>query len=164
MPIKPEGALPPAPRAKGIILRVTTAETQQFVCLSSTVWGQLQHWHGNRSHECKGDKARCEGCSRGWAGRWKGYLHVQTGQHGADTWLELTAQAWSLLESQLPDGETARGVIFRLRKTKGGAKGRYLCEVLERRVSNDELPQAKDVKPLLSFLFSCKRPSGQEPE
>jgi hypothetical protein len=164
MPLVPEGALPPSPRTKGIILRVTTAESQQFVCLSKVPYGQLQHWWGNRSHECKGDKGLCEGCKRGWAGRWKGYLHVQAPTTGPDTWLEITATAWEMLLSQLPHGEDFRGAIFRIRKTKGGAKGRYVCEVLERRIPNDELPQAKDVRPLLQFLWSCKRPSGQPAE
>ncbi len=161
MPLEPDGALPPKPKARGIILRVTSAEDQQFVCLSKVPYGQQQHWWGNRSHPCKGDKGFCEGCQKGWAGRWHGYLHVETGQNGQDTWLEITARAWEMLLTQLPDGEDLRGAIFRMRKTKGGPKGRYICHVLERRIPEEQLKPAKDVRALLAFLQSCKRPSRQ---
>lgn len=155
------GALPPAPRSRGHILRVLTAETLQFVCISRTVFGQLTHWNGHRTSECKADKARCDGCQAGLPGKWKGYLHVQTDIHGGDVWLEITPTCWHTIVSQLKEGETMRGMIFRVRRTKGGAKGRYICEVLQRRVDDATLPQEKDPLALLHYLWSSKRPAGQ---
>jgi hypothetical protein len=163
MHIEFQGSAPPTSRAKGILLRVTTAETQQFAIISKSPYGQWVHWWGNRSHECKHDVGKCDGCSRGWPTRHKVILHVQTDVHGPDTFLEMTPAAWEKLAAQIPEGQSLRGTIFRMRRTKGGAKGRYLCEVLERVIADDQLPQAKDPKPLLVFLWSCKRPAGQTP-
>lgn len=159
-----KGVLPPTPRMRGHLLRILTAESKQFICISEMPYGQNVHWWGNRSHECHHDKGQCEGCKRGWPSKWKGYLHVQTDVHGGDVFLELTATAWLLIEQQVPAGENFRGIIFRIRRTKGGAKGRYLVEVLPRRISEEELPREKDPRDLLRFLWSCKRPSGQMQE
>lgn len=157
-PVK--GTQPPAPRMRGILLRVMTSEATQFICLSECAYGQMVHWWGNRSHECKHETGQCDGCKRGWPTRWKGYLHVETGSHGPDTFLEITRDCWQLLQSQSHEGQNWRGMIFKARRTKGGAKGRYLVEVLERRVAHDDLPQEKDPRELLRFLWSCKRASS----
>lgn len=156
------GPAPPAPIKRGLLLRVLTAEATIFVCLSRSRWSEFVHWWGGRSHECKGDKSRCMGCQKGWPVKWKGYFHVAV--HGAieDTFLELTPSAFHALEAQAPKGENFRGLQFKIRRTKGGAKGRYICEVLDRRIPDEELPQEKDPRPLLKFLRSYQRSSCQQ--
>lgn len=156
------GTAPPAPAVRKDVIRVTTAESHQFVCLSASIWGQGVHWSGNRTQEClKERKLECEGCKRGLPWKWKGYLHVATPENRWDGFLELTPTACILLESQLPKDKSLRGVIFKIRRTKGGAKGRYIVEVLDRRISEEELPQSKDPFDTLRFLWTVKRSAGQ---
>lgn len=155
------GTPPPAPVARMDVIRVTSAESVQFVILSASVWGQGVHWSGSRTMECAKEKRLdCEGCKRGLPWKWKGYLHVTDGK-GWSGFLELTPTACKLIETQVGNTSCLRGVIFKIRRTKGGAKGRYIVEVLERRLPDEELPADKDPYATLKYLWSCKRPSGQ---
>lgn len=150
------GAAPLKGVAKSTVHRVTTAETQQFVILSKSVFGQMIHWAGNRSHECTKESKKCNGCERGWPEKWLGYLHVINVHAEHECFLELTLTACNLLDKQVAPGENFRGVQVRIRKTKGGAKGRYLVEVMPRRVDDVTLPQEKDPVETLRFLWRCK--------
>jgi hypothetical protein len=161
MPNNFAGAPPPAPAARKDVIRITSAEATQFICLSASFYGQWTHWAGGRTQECTKDRNRdCDGCRRGFPSKWKGYLHVSNGSQW-DGFLELTPTAAILLNEQTPTDKNLRGMVFRIRRTKGGAKGRYIVEVLERRVDETELVDAKDPYETLRFLWSCKRPSGQ---
>lgn len=156
------GAAPPAPQRRMIVHRVTTSETEEFCCVSVAPFGQWIHWFGRRSHECTQDRARCKGCQDNWPVKWKGYLHVLTDCGKTHAFLEITSTCFHLLEAQLPDKTNWRGIRFRLRRTKGGAKGRYLVEVLERRIPDEELPQEQDPLGTLRMLWRAKKGPGQE--
>ena len=154
------GPPPPAPAVRMPIWRIKSAEATQFVCLSASIWVQYTHWAGGRTQECtKERKLECEGCRRGFPCKWQGYLHVSQGS--SEGFLELTATAAILLTEQCPKDKSLRGVIFRMKRTKGGEKGRYIVEVLERRAEDEALPQGKDPYGTLRYLWSCRRPSGQ---
>lgn len=155
------GALPPAPRRTMEIRRVKSSESCTYICFSEAVFGQLTHWYGNRSHECTADKRACNGCARGWPTKWRGYLHVQAWGHESDCFLEISNTCWYLLVKQLAKNESLRGVQFKIRKTKGGAKGRFIVEVLERRAESVNMPQEKDPVETLRFLWSCKKPAQE---
>jgi hypothetical protein len=144
------------------VIRVTTTEPQMYIIVSTVPWGQWTHWFGRRSHECRRDSGTCEGCKDGWPEKWQAYLHVTRPERGWEGFLEMTATAWKILEAQIKDGTTVRGCIVRLSRTKGGAKGRYLIEVLERRIPEDDLPPAKDPMPTLRMLWRAKK--GPMPE
>lgn len=150
-----------APVPKGnrpiIVHRVTTSEAQEFLCLSPSPFGVQIHWFGGRSHECTALFSKCQGCQDSWPVKWKGYLHVAAPPSTSDVFLELTATAILLIESQLRERETWRGVRFRLRKTKGGPKGRYLAEVLERGIDPEKLPPEIDPLPTLRRLWRAKK-------
>jgi hypothetical protein len=60
------------------------------------------------------------------------------------------------------DAESWRGLIFRIKKTAGGAKGRFIVELLERRADTKILPPEKDPMHLLQDLWNAKRNNGQK--
>lgn len=152
------GHLPPDPKRITEIRRVKNTQPVQYVCFSKSIFGQLIHWHSNRSHECTADRKACEGCKAGWACKWLGYLHVQAVGEDADVFLEITNIAFHKMDKQVPKGQNLRGIMFRISKTKGGARGRFLIEVLERRLEERELIEERDPAKVLKFLWSCKRP------
>jgi len=53
-------------------------------------------------------------------------------------------------------------MIFRMGKTKGGKKGRYVVTVLERRIDECELFKELDPYPTLQFLWKCGRGAGNK--
>jgi hypothetical protein len=53
---------------------------------------------------------------------------------------------------------------MRISKTKGGAKGRYLVNVLATRVPESALLPELDPRVTLRYLWNCKKPSGQGSE
>jgi len=152
-----KGAEPPAPTRRMEVFRVTTAETTTFVCCSSAIFGQWVHWFGRRSHECRKDRGDCEGCRNNWPVKWKGYLHVMDPLGRSEGFLEVTATCWTLLVNQLPERQTLRGIRFRISRTKGGAKGRYLVNVLELKATEESLPIERDPLNTLRFLWNAKK-------
>jgi hypothetical protein len=156
------GSAPPVPKSKMDVIRILTTETHQLVVVSKAIYGQYVHWFGRRSHECFSDRGgTCKGCAANWPRKWQGYLHVIR-PGGWQGFLEITATAWQLIEVQLRTGETLRGARIKVGRTKGGAKGRYLIEVLERREPDEHLPQARDPLPILRMLWNAKK--GPLPE
>lgn len=156
------GVAPPAPKQRMDVIRIVSAEPHQLIVVSKAIFGQPVHWFGKRSHECKTERGNCEGCKDNWPQKWQGYLHVMTPQHNWQGFLEITATAWQLILSQMPSGQNLRGIIIRVGRTKGGSKGRYLIEVLERRIPDDDLPQERDPLTTLRMLWRSKK--GPLPE
>jgi hypothetical protein len=157
------GTAPPPSVRKKEVIRHTSREWGLFVVLSSSAWGVDTHWDGRRTEECFKPKQKdCPGCKRGLPGRWKCYLHVTNGSKTWDGFLELTAAAWAMLEAQIPNKTSLRGLMIRLKKSSGGPKGRYIVEVLERVLEPDCLENAEDPYPTLRFLWGCKRPVVQK--
>lgn len=157
-----KGTPPPPLKSKMIVMRVTTSETIQFCCVSRAIFGQLIHYYGGRSHECTADKGNCDGCKKGWAPKWKGYLHViEMGTVQRECFLEITNTCNSLLLNQAPKDQHLRGLIFRIRKSKGGRYGRYILDVIDRREDEDKLPQEQDPQPILRYLWAAKNNACQ---
>jgi len=151
------GSQPPPKLSKTEIIRVTTSEAQQFCILSKAIFGQWIHWYGNRSHECKRDVGTCSRCLDGQPAKFLGYLYVIDMRALYPSFLELTHSACDLLVKQAPPGRNLRGLNVRIKKTKGGPKGRYLVEVLERTTDPETLPDEKDPRDTLKFLWNCKK-------
>jgi len=149
------GATPPGRSRHTKVVRVQTAENQQFCIVSRSIFGQYVHWYGNRTHQCTREKSKCNGCERAWPSKWLGYLHVIP-LGCPDAFLELTAAACDDLVEQAPEDKPLCGLQVRIRKTKGGKKGRYIIEILERRVDPATLPQERDPLDTLLFLWKCK--------
>jgi len=140
------------------VVRVTSTEPQQFTIVSKSIFGQDIHWFRGRSHECTKETKKCNGCERGWSEKWKGYLdcvlwHTTQGER---CFLELTPRACEMLLQLAEKDRPLRGLVIRVSKTKGGAKGRYLISALERRIDERELPQEEDPLPVLRKLWLSK--------
>lgn len=162
MPDLVTGVAPPAPKQKMDVIRIVSSEPHSLICVSKAAFGQPVHWFGRRSHECTGQRGNCKGCTDNWPVKWQGYLHVMTPATNWQGFLEFTATAWGIIISQMKPGEDMRGVILRVGRTKGGAKGRYLIEVLERRIPETDLPQERDPLATLRMLWRAKK--GPLPE
>src|SRR5205814_5942315 len=138
------GTKPPPKKQRMEVVRIKTQEPEMLVIVSKCIWGQPVHWFGRRSHECTQDRGRCKGCEENWPCKWQGYLHVTNHTLSWNGFLELTALAWGILLSQVRVGENLRGSIIKVSRTKGGPRGRYMIEVLERRIADDALPEERD--------------------
>ena len=136
------------------VVRIVSTEIRLYVLLSSAPWGSYFHW-GGASMTCTGDTETCDRCKRVVPRKWRGYLHALE-QHGTSTReviLELTHSALATLDLSLAMRDY-RGSMVQLRKTKGGAKGRFIIEVLERRVTDQTLPPERDPTPVLQKLWA----------
>lgn len=151
------GSPPPPLRGRMDVVRCTTSERQEFVVISDFPYGQYVHWFGRRSHECTAESGQCAGCTDNWPRRWKAYLHVFLANRRDQAFLEITHEAYAMLEARLPQGETWRGAIIRIHRTKGGPRGRYLVEVMERRELDSALPDARDPIGILRHLWRAKK-------
>ena len=157
------GAQPPGVRSQKQVIRVKQQDALYLCCLSPKAEGIFIHWIGGRSAECPGEDS-CAHCKAGVGKKWKAYLDCATmGKGGHTLFLELTETAFDMLVKQLKPGESMRGVYFSVAKTKGGAKGRYLIEVKERRIDEHLLPSAESAIPLLRRLWSMSRAKREKP-
>lgn len=159
---KIQGAAPPVPGPSVEIVRVKTSEAESFTLVSAAVWGQNVHWFGGRSHECTSDTGSCHRCNTLQPVKWKGYLQAIQWSNRKQCFIELTPDAIHNLLALTEGRKTLRGTIVKIRKTKGGAKGRYLVDVLERTIPEMELPAERDPMPVLKFLWRCNSQSGQK--
>jgi hypothetical protein len=146
----------PPPKKIGLeleVVRIVSTEIRLYVLLSTAPWGSFFHWAGG-SIPCTGDPEECERCKKLVPRKWRGYIHALE-QHGTSTReviLELTHSALATLDLSLAMREY-RGSMVQLRKTKGGAKGRFLIDVLDRRVTDQTLPADRDPAPVLKKLW-----------
>lgn len=148
------GAAPPKKIGLELeVVRVVSTEIRLYVLLSPAPWGSFFHWSGG-SVPCTGDPEECDRCKRLVPRKWRGYIHALE-QHGTSTReviLELTHSALASLDLSLAMRDY-RGSMVQLRKTKGGAKGRFLVDVLDRRVTDQTLPPERDPAPILKKLW-----------
>lgn len=154
------GAQPPERLNRLDVHRVVTPESQEFVVLSPAIYGQWVHWFGRRSSECCQDRSTCKGCKENWPVYWKGYLHVLTDNGKRQIFLELTKNACEEVALQAHKGQDLRGILLSVRKTKGGAKGRYVIVIRERRLAGADLPAPMDPLMTLRRLWNAKKNPG----
>lgn len=151
------GAAPPPKQNRLDVIRIVSSEPHQLIVVSAAIFGQPVHWHGRRSHECTAQRGNCKACEDMWPCKWQGYLHVMRPQANWQGFLEITQTAWEMILDQVPKGQTLRGLIVRVGRTKGGSKGRYMIEVLERRIDPESLPEEKDPLGVLRMLWRSKK-------
>jgi hypothetical protein len=151
------GEAPPPKASKMDVIRIVTPEPITLIIVSRAIYGQSIHWFGRRSHECLADRRACPGCKDSWPRKWKGYLHVTNPALSWQGFLEITQTAWELLEGLRPKQGNLRGLVCRIGRTKGGAKGRYLIEILDRRIEDSMLPLPRDPLDVLRMLWRSKK-------
>lgn len=151
------GHVPPQVRSQKQVIRVKGTDPVHLVCVSDKAEGLYIHWIGGHSVECPGDEV-CDHCRAGVGKKWKGYLDCITmGPRSYTLFLEVTPTAFEIFTKQLESGKSMRGVYFTICKTKGGAKGRYVIEVKERRIEEQKLPAAESARPLLRKLWAASK-------
>jgi len=147
-----EGAEPPKTIGLELeVIRIVGCTPRHFVILSEKAFGAWFHWIG-RSVKClKPDD--CERCQRSKS-KWRGYVHafefLAAGKKSVI--IELTLPALAMIEMQLAM-QPLRGCQVKLAKTRGGKHGRYLVEVLSRRVDGATLPPAANPKETMEWLW-----------
>lgn len=158
MPVRLRGAAPPELTGPAVeISRITSADPRSFTIIARVPWGVYFHWYGGRSRECACQQNEtetappeqiCERCKLGWPRKWRAYLHCA--EHGAGrsvpVILEITDHACQQLVAQTMNRVHLRGVMMKVRKSKGGKHGRFVLEVMER---TDPIPDAvPEIEPI----------------
>jgi hypothetical protein len=147
-----EGA--PPPKTVGLeyeVTRIISSTPRQFVVLADKAFGAWFHWKG-RSVRCAKPEP-CERCLASEA-KWRCYVHAieLLGALTKSVIIELTLPAIALVEIQLSN-QPLRGTQVKLSKTKGGKHGRFVVEVLPKRISTATLPVAHDVATTMNKLW-----------
>jgi len=150
------GPLPPAHRARVQIVRVDWTEPREFTCISEVPWTKFVHYIGGRSEECL-HPHDCAACNIPVNKKWQMWLQVLNHTGKEMCYLEMTETAYDLMKFQLHHGKNWRGLRFRVCKTKGGKKGRFRIEVLERRIESRDLPPSVAPIGILKFLWNAGR-------
>jgi len=159
-----EGA--PPPKTVGLeleVIRIVGCSPRHFVLLSEKAFGAWFHWIGRSVRCARPDE--CERCKRSKP-KWRGYIHafelLPTAKKNVI--LELTLPAIALIEMQLAM-QPLRGAQVKLAKTKGGKHGRFVVEVLPRRVDSKTLPDAAAPLVTLEWLWKINEAwDGPKPE
>lgn len=148
-----DGPLPPKPRNTKQVIRHTSTEKIEYCSLSRKIKTVWIHWIG-RSVECSDDE-HCVPCLKGKGRKWKGYLDVIVmGSPQWNAFLELTPVAWEKIEKLFDKERGLRGCRFTIAKTKGGPKGRYLVDVLERYFDMENAQEEESPMPVLRRLWA----------
>lgn len=147
------GSAPPLfPGIELEVVRITTPNRRLFYLCSDKPWGAYYHWSGC-SLECTQPNP-CALHDRSVPLKWRGYVHALE-QHGVaqrEVIIELTQTALVMLDLQLC-GQPVRGTMVNIAKTKGGKHGRFVVEVVPRRIDAATLCDERDPEPVLRKLW-----------
>lgn len=147
------GAEPPkAPGIELEVVRITSTDNRIFYLLSDCPWAAYYHWKG-LSVACAGG-SDCTNCEKAVPRKWRSYIHAleQVGTSQREVIIEITHSATVMIDVQLC-GQPHRGAVVQMKKTKGGKHGRFVIEVLPRRISPAQLADEKDPAPVLTRLW-----------
>lgn len=139
------------------IVRISSTVPIRCVCISSAPWSVITHWRNGRSERCHGDAQDCQGCRESVPLRWRGYLHVIVPPGKDAVFVELSENATREILFQFAHRDSLRGCMFGISKTKGGLRGRFIVEPMERMVDISTLPPEETPASTLNFLWSIKR-------
>lgn len=148
-----DGPAPPSARNTKQVIRVTTQDKVHFIALSRKVYTCWIHWRG-RSIRCPGEDT-CDLCKNGVGKKWKGYIDVLH-EHPPvyNAFLEITPVVGDMLKKLVDPLKGLRGLRFSVCKTKGGPKGRYLIDAMDRYANVENLQEEDSPLPLLEKLWS----------
>ncbi len=90
------------------------------------------------------------------------YIHAIS-MDRKELFLELTQTAGDQIDLLADPGKNLRGHQYKIKKTAGGKKGRYVIERVSQIVASDTLPQEKDPLPVLRNLWTWKNPATENP-
>jgi len=147
-----DGALPPTTVGLSMeVVRITSTQNRHFVMLSEKPFGAWFHWFG-RSVPCT-NMDDCERCKSNQK-KWRGYIHALEllGPKSKEVIIELTHTAIVMIDVQLCT-QPLRGSQIKFCKTKGGKHGRFVIEILPRRIGGTTLPDPKSPESYLRRLW-----------
>lgn len=133
--------------------RLDGNEVLTCVILSDKMEGFLTHWSGRKTVRCRQPKGLCEGCGKGLATRWVGFLHCTSTELKGAFALELTPLAGHTIKDYLDEHGSIRGcvcVVTRQRKTK---KAPLVINITGRMEGLDALPKARTCEPTALRLY-----------
>lgn len=151
-----EGPLPTKASKRVDVISITSPSPTTFTILSEKVYGSFYHWVNNRSRQCRRFAGDCEFCATNQPEKWSGYIHCVRWGDNAEVFVELSITASNMLTTLANKRETLRGSIVKLSKTKGGLRGRYVVDMLERLADQDALPPWSTPDALLRKLWNSK--------
>lgn len=152
-----DGPAPPAKMKRIDIIRIRETTPQTFTILSDRPYSIIYHWIKGRSQQCTRSRGDCEGCLTGCEEKWAAYLHAQQWGQDGEIFLELTDACIAKIHALANNRATLRGTIIKLSKTKGGIRGRYVVDMLDRTMPPDDLPNVRFPDELLLKLWAAKR-------
>jgi len=152
----------PKPGPSLPIVRVTDAARHIFTVFSPAVWGVWTHWDGRRSVPCMLPVETCPFHRRQLPLRWKGYVHVFDHNERQQSYLELTPAGVQMLQTQLAPGESLRGILLNVERSKGGPKGRLIIEVKPNHAPSSQLTEEKHPREALTSLWGLKQDHTDE--
>lgn len=158
-----KGSAPPAqPGIETEVVRITSTVRRHFYLLSPEPWGAYWHW-SNGSLECR-EPEKCERCEVSMPRKWRAYIHAleTIGTSQQSVILEITQTATVMIDVQLCT-QPYRGAYVVMNKTAGGKHGRFVVEMMPRRIDPITLPIALDPAPIMKKLWALneKKRSGK---
>lgn len=152
----------PKPGPKMWIERLGADKEGVFTILAARIFGLNVHWDAQeaRSLPCTVPAAKCFGCKKQLASRWKGYLHCFDHHHRRHCFLELTSHAASQLQEQLNGASNYRGNRIKVARGRG-SKSRLKVTVVGVQHTGQELPLEISPEETLMDLW---RMGGWQPD
>jgi hypothetical protein len=157
MAVRFDGPVPPSKQRYREIVRVRSYEPMLVISLSEHIFSVFTHWHSGRSDRCTGDPASCPYCKDACPLRWRGYLHVSSPPNPDSFFLEFSENCAQAIALAFADRLTLRGSMFRISKSKGGLRGRFKVDPMDRVIDSRGLPEAQTPQGTLEFLWSVRR-------
>lgn len=144
----------PLPKRRHKILwveRLKGAQKGRYLIYSTEPWGYQTHYN-KETVLCFEDHAQCEGGHRVSTLRDNYLLHCHSYQRKAQVFLYLTPGAALQLKELLPPGQSYRGLMIEITRTKED-KGRYHVEIITHQQPPKTMPEPMDPRPTLDNWF-----------
>lgn len=144
----------PLPQRKHKILwveRLKGAQKGRYLIYSTVPWGYQTHYN-KETVLCFEDHSQCEGGHRLSTLRDNYLLHCHSYQRKAQVMLYLTPGAALQLKELLPPGQSYRGLMIEITRTKED-KGRYHVEIIHHQTPPKSMPEPMDPRPTLDNWF-----------
>jgi hypothetical protein len=156
--IKFDGPPPPIKQKRIDIVNVKDQTVRTYTIISERPYSIIYHWVNGRSQSCRRGFGTCECQERQLQDKWAAYLHAICWITNEEVFIELSEKAVWMLMTLCNNRESLRGSVIKLSRTKGGVRGRYIVDMLERIVPSEDLPDVKFPDELLKRLWAAKRP------
>jgi hypothetical protein len=143
--------LPPDTGPEINVVRLKANESINVLILSPKIWGFMCHWNGAFTEPCH-DGGGCNGCSKGYPIKWKGFLYCIDEAHRVNVFLELTPKGRDSIVKAFRPGEEMRGARMIVQRGRGD-KARLIIQFQPCLPNSENLPRDLDPAPTLEKLW-----------